>query len=211
MSAGGTFIAVEGPNGVGKSSVSQLLAQRLRACGEVVHLTSEPSATPLGLLVRSAEAGLTGRALALACAADRAQHLETEILPRVAAGACVISDRYVQSSLVLQRIDGLSLEEVWRYNNWAVPPAVSFYLEDDATTMGVRLARRRYRSRLERIGSPGRELLLYREAFEFLAGQGWRQFRVDCRGADPGGVVERILEHLSGSISGEDHAVPLDS
>jgi dTMP kinase len=46
---------------------------------------------------------------AAAHAADRYAHLESEIAPALKAGKVVITDRYVQSSLVLQRLDGLAL------------------------------------------------------------------------------------------------------
>jgi dTMP kinase len=54
-------------------------------------------------------------------------------------------------------------------------PTLSFYLEDDASVIADRLASRRLLSRLERAGSPGRELRLYAEAREFLNGHGWLQ------------------------------------
>ena len=78
----GFFIAIEGPNAVGKTTITGQLAAALRARGTEVHVTTEPSATPLGRLVRSAESYLTGRALALAVAADRYAHLEAEITRR---------------------------------------------------------------------------------------------------------------------------------
>ncbi len=92
-----------------------------------MHVTTEPSATPLGRLVRSAESYLTGRALALAVAADRYAHIEAEIIPALKAGKVVITDRYVQSSLVLQRLDGLGLAEIWSYNAHVAIPGMSVH------------------------------------------------------------------------------------
>jgi dTMP kinase len=161
----GWFVVVEGPNGVGKTTTATLLATRLRARADnAVHLTTEPSNTPLGRLLRSSEAVLTGRALALAIAADRYAHLESEIVPLLDSGHHVICDRYVQSSLVLQRVDGLSLSEIWRYNAYVLPPTVTFYLDHDPEVIHERLGARGELSRLELTGSPGRELLLYNEA-----------------------------------------------
>jgi dTMP kinase len=82
----GIFIAIEGPNGVGKSTSARLLAPRLAMRGHSVHLTAEPSRTRLGALIRQTEAELSGRALALAVAADRAAHVTDEIEPALAAG-----------------------------------------------------------------------------------------------------------------------------
>jgi dTMP kinase len=85
---------------------------------------------------------LNGRALALAIAADRYAHLDSGVIPLLDDGHHVVSDRYVQSSLVLQRVDGLSLTEIWRYNAYVLPPAVSFYLADQPEVIRERLGLR---------------------------------------------------------------------
>jgi dTMP kinase len=121
------FVAVEGPNGVGKSTVAAALAAALGGSGREVLLTAEPTRTALGELVRALESELEPRALALACAADRYHHLTSEVLPALRRGAWVVTDRYVQSSLVLQRLDGLDLAEVWQYNKHVTVPTLSVY------------------------------------------------------------------------------------
>jgi dTMP kinase len=190
------FIAIEGPNAVGKTTITGQLATALRARGAVAHVTTEPSATALGRLIRSAESYLTGRALALAVAADRYAHLESEVIPALMADEVVITDRYVQSSLVLQRLDGLRLAEIWSYNAHVAVPGMSVYLEDDPEVIAARLGRRPALSRLEARGSPDRELDLYRDAFRFLARRGWPQARIDCRSLDPEGVAAAIMAQL---------------
>lgn len=190
------FIAIEGPNGVGKSTIADLLADRLAEtspCG--VHLTSEPTRTALGQLLRRSEAVVHGRALALALAADRAAHVESEIIPALDDGRHVVTDRYVQSSLVLQRIDGLDLSEIWSYNRYVLP-AISFYLEDQPDVIAARLAQRPARTRLETIGSPDKELHLYREAARYLRRHEWQQHVVDCHSRNPEQVVAAILDLL---------------
>jgi dTMP kinase len=193
----GRFIVIEGPNGVGKTTISASLAHRFRRCGLPVHVTSEPSGTVLGQLIRSAESYLSGRALALAVAADRHAHLEQEILPALRARHHVVCDRYVQSSLVLQRLDGLSLTEIWSYNAHILVPDLSVYLEDDPGVIAARLRERAALSRLEMEGSPARELALYQDAYRFLERQGWPQITIDCHGVDPAGVSDKITDHLA--------------
>lgn len=192
------FIVIEGPNGVGKTTVAGLLAERLRhRTGQPVHLTSEPTRTRLGELLREAEAVIHGRALALAIAADRTMHVEDEIIPALDAGAIVISDRYVQSSLVLQRVDAVDLREIWSYNRYVLQPAISIYLADDPQVIATRLAARRRLTRLEATGTPARELQLYDHAFDFLNRQSWHQAKIDCRNRNPDQVVSALLDTLT--------------
>jgi dTMP kinase len=189
----GRFVAIEGPNGVGKTTVTAHLAMQLRMRGHAVHTTAEPSRSPLGSLVRAAESYLSGRALGLAVAADRYAHIEHEISPALDAGMDVISHRYVQSSLVLQRLDGLSLAEIWRYNAHVMVPAMSVYLEEAPEVIATRLSARPELSRLELRGSPARELALYEDAFRFLARRGWPQVKIDCHDLAPDDIAAKIL------------------
>ncbi|OZV72312.1 dTMP kinase [Micromonospora echinospora] len=192
------LIVIEGPNGVGKTTVAGLLAERLRhRTGQPVHLTTEPTRTRLGELLREAEAVIHGRALALAIAADRTMHVEDEIIPALDAGTIVISDRYVQSSLVLQRVDAVDLREIWSYNRYVLQPAISIYLVDDPQVIATRLAARRRLTRLEATGTPERELQLYDQAFHFLNRQSWHQVKIDCWSLDPDQVVSAILDTLT--------------
>ncbi|WBB78542.1 dTMP kinase [Micromonospora sp. WMMD882] len=192
------FIVIEGPNGVGKTTIAGRLADRLRHdTGRPVHLTTEPTRTRLGELLREAEAVIHGRALALAIAADRTAHVEDEIIPALDAGAIVISDRYVQSSLVLQRVDAVDLREIWSYNRYVLQPTVSLYLIDDPQVIAARLAARHRLTRLEATGSPERELRLYDQAFDFLHRQSWHQAKIDCRNRNPEQVVSAALDTLT--------------
>lgn len=114
----GFFVAIEGPSGIGKSTLTGLLADRLTAHGCSVTATKEPTASPLGSLARFGTDDYHGLTLACRVAADRYQHLEHEIRPALQAGRLVICDRYLASSLVLQRLDGVPLDFVWQ-----TPPA----------------------------------------------------------------------------------------
>jgi dTMP kinase len=125
--ANGFFLALEGGEGVGKSTQARMLADWLRAKGHDVVTTFEPGGTPVGqrlrtelLGVRAEGAQLSARAEALLFAADRAEHVATVIRPALARGAVVVSDRYVDSSIAYQGA-GRDLEpaEVARISRWA--------------------------------------------------------------------------------------------
>jgi dTMP kinase len=193
----GVLIVVEGPNGVGKSTLTSALARALPMRGlSPVHRTREPSRSALGELLRASEETLRGRAYALALAADRYDQEEREITPRLVTGCHVVTDRYVHSSLVLQRIDGLSLEEVWSYNAHVRQPDVTICLDEDPAVRRARLGARGTRTRLERADGPERESQLYDEACTFLSELGWAHIRVDCRGMTPTTVLAATLGQL---------------
>jgi dTMP kinase len=112
----GRFVSVDGPSGAGKSTIVHHLAQLLVAAGENVHVTAEPSTGPIGRLAAELTDTVTGHALACLYAADRYHHVETEITPFMASGHVVISDRYVVSGLVIQRLDGADPVFLWKLN-----------------------------------------------------------------------------------------------
>ena len=121
----GVFIALEGGEGAGKSTQARLLAIWLRGQGYDVVTTHEPGATKVGmrlraLLLDTAHAGLTPKAEALMYAADRAEHVQSIILPALERGAIVVTDRYVDSSLAYQGAGRqLPVVEIARLNQWA--------------------------------------------------------------------------------------------
>lgn len=195
------FIAVEGPNGVGKSTVIALTGELLADHGVPVHVTKEPSTTLLGAAIRELEPSLPREALALACAADRHDHLVREIEPALSDGKLVLSDRYVPSSLVLQRLDGLEIDYIWSLSEDVRPPDLTIYLEDDPSTIDERIASRTGTRRFERPGTAARELALYSEARDFLADRGWAQEVIDQAGrpardvaAELAGAIRALLE-----------------
>ena len=108
----GLFVSIDGPGGVGKSTLAATAARELTARGLQIHLTREPSPTPLGEIIRSGTGIYRGMALACLVAGDRHHHLSSEIRPHRDAGEIVLCDRYLPSSLVLQRIDGIDWQTI---------------------------------------------------------------------------------------------------
>ena len=100
------FVAVEGIECSGKSTLCAALAERLRAGGRSVLATREPGGTPLGDAVRGIllDSSLRINALteALLVNAARAQHVADAIRPALLTGTTVLCDRYVDSTLAYQ-------------------------------------------------------------------------------------------------------------
>jgi dTMP kinase len=119
---GGFFITFEGLDGSGKTTQLRRLADSLTAEGQRVVQLRQPGGTPLGdrlrsVLVDSRSESVLGEiapAAELALMfADRAQSLQQVILPALAEGAVVLSDRYTDSSEAYQGAGrGLGVDRV---------------------------------------------------------------------------------------------------
>jgi dTMP kinase len=103
----GKFITFEGLDGVGKSTQLENLAGWLRERGLDVITTREPGGTVLGqnlrsVLLSSRTAGLSPLAEMALMFADRAQHIDEQILPALQRGQWVLCDRFTDSSEAYQ-------------------------------------------------------------------------------------------------------------
>jgi dTMP kinase len=146
----GVLLALEGGEGAGKSTQARLLAIWLREQGYDVVTTHEPGATKIGmrlraLLLDTAHRGLAPRAEALMYAADRAEHVQSVIVPALERGAIVVTDRYVDSSLAYQGGGReLPVAEIAALNKWAtggLVPDLTILLDLAPTTgLGRRLS-----------------------------------------------------------------------
>lgn len=103
----GKFITFEGLDGVGKSTQMENLARWLRERGVDVISTREPGGTELGqklrtVLLSSRTSGLSPLTELALMFADRAQHIDEQIMPALQRGQWVICDRFTDSSEAYQ-------------------------------------------------------------------------------------------------------------
>ena len=115
------YVAFEGVDGAGKTTVAALVAERLAARGFDVLTVREPGGTPTGEAIRGILLGLgsvvSDWAEALLFAAARSQLAAEVVGPALEAGRAVVSDRSVYSSLAYQGgARGLGIEAVRRVN-----------------------------------------------------------------------------------------------
>lgn len=176
----GMLVSIDGPGGSGKSTVAALTMELLAGQGLAVRLTPEPTPTPLGKLIRAGTDEYGGMALACLVAGDRHHHLTSEIRPWLAAGEVVICDRYVPSSLVLQRMDGITWDVIMQLNAGTDRPGLAVILNGDPEVIAARLAARGGHSRFERQPGASRiESDLYHDTATRLTTQGWPACVID--------------------------------
>jgi len=119
-----------------------MLAKKLSKSHNAVY-TAEPSRGKIGTYIRKSylygEKRLSCVLEALLFAADRIEHVETEVLPALNQGKLVISDRYVYSSLAYQGAAGLSLDWIEKVNEHALQPDFAVFIDVDPKTVMHRL------------------------------------------------------------------------
>lgn len=158
-SFGGKLVAIDGPNGVGKSTIIAAVAKKLQLLYSVdVFVTKEPTSTELGDFLRSFAEEENGLGLACLVAADRYEHLKNEIIPMLEQRKVVITDRYILSSLILQGMDGVNTKFILDVNDEIVKPDLQVALFADEKTIQSRLSEREYLTRFEKNNQSGCEL-----------------------------------------------------
>ncbi|RMI38803.1 dTMP kinase [Streptomyces triticirhizae] len=193
----GLFVTLDGPGGVGKSTVAALVAEMLREEGAAVFATREPSDTSLGALARNGTELYRGMTMACLIAADRYLHVDEEIRPALARGETVICDRYVGSSLVLQVLDGVGRDVVWEMNRHADMPDLAVIINARSDVIEKRLTARGAHSRYEREpGSSERECAAFREAARFLMAAGVRVLQLDASAEGPEQIARAVVRAI---------------
>ncbi|MBI4551932.1 MAG: dTMP kinase [Candidatus Latescibacteria bacterium] len=148
----GVFIVFEGLDGAGTTTQAELMKRWLDEAGAgPVYLTREPTNGPVGSLIRSAlrrQLVLDAHTFALLFAADRMEHLASDLREKLDRGVTVICDRYYLSSFAYQWLD-LKTELEWleQLNARAIPPDLTILLDVPAEVCIERI--RRARSRVE--------------------------------------------------------------
>ena len=138
----GLFVAVEGIDHSGKTTLTGSLADHLRANGYRVAVIKEPSAEPLGALMRqlSATALAPPTALALLSAADR-HHRQPALLSDLATAAVVVADRYYLSGLAYHCADGVDPDLYRRCAHGIRLPDLYLYLDVPVSVAAARVTR----------------------------------------------------------------------
>ncbi len=135
------FITLEGPDGSGKTSQVQPLADHLRSRGYSVFSTREPGGTEIGdqvreILMAMRNTKMNPRTETLLFCSARAQLVAEVIRPHLEKGEVVISDRYADSTLAYQGYghgnDLAQLRQVLSFATGGLIPDLTLLLDIDA-------------------------------------------------------------------------------
>ena len=182
----GRLIVLEGAEGAGKSTQLRLLAEWLGARGETVVAVREPGGTVIGDEIRrlllDPETDVVPRAEALLFMASRAQLVEREIRPALAADATVLVDRFFLSTYAYQGVGrGIPEAELRAANAIATTglvPDVTLLLTMPVAAGLARAARRGGHDRMERAELAFHERVA--RAFETFSSADWQAAHPEC-------------------------------
>jgi dTMP kinase len=207
MADPGYFITFEGPEGSGKSTQIERLAQALRAEGHSVVTTREPGGTPIGEAIRAIlldreATGMTPWTEALLFTAARAQLVRDVIRPRLAVGDVVICDRYADSTMAYQgygrRLDRDALGRLQDVATGGLKPDLTLLLSL-SVEMGLRRISGDHRDRLDD------ETITFHmavhDAYLKLAAQEPSRWREVDASLTPDGVAFNILQIVKEALA----------
>lgn len=158
----GLFITLEGPEGAGKSTNREYLAQQLRAAGKDVVLTREPGGTPLAerireVLLAPSDEPMDPDAELLLMFAARAQHIARVIRPALQRGAVVLCDRFTDATYAYQGggrgLPVARIATLERFVQGDLQPDLTLVFD---LPVEIGLARATARGRLDRFEQEGR-------------------------------------------------------
>jgi dTMP kinase len=137
----GKIIALEGTDGVGRSTQIRLLREWLEIQGYGVietGWTRSPLMSPTIELAKSSNT-LNKLTFVLLYACDFADRLEKEIIPALKAGFIVLADRYIYTAIARAGVRGVDSQWIRRLYGFAIAPHLVFYLRIDADQLARRV------------------------------------------------------------------------
>ncbi len=199
----GLFITFEGNDGSGKTTMAQLIYDRLKQEGYDVILTREPGGIEIAEKIRDiildpANTEMDARCEALLYAASRRQHLAQKVIPALKDKKIVICDRFIDSSLAYQgHARGIGIDEVYELNLFAIDsymPDLTLFFKISVEEAKKRMDERGNLNRLDQEQSDFHQKV--REGYELIC-QKYPQ-RIKVIDAHP--AIEIVLEDVYQNI-----------
>lgn len=204
----GRLLVFEGLDGSGQTTQAQLLAKWfMDKRNQPAYYTKEPTEGPVGsllkLVLRNRLVSPNGKkkpgpldeaTMALFFAADRADHLSDEIIPKLKDGIHVVADRYYLSSLAYQSVVA-EYEWIYEINKHCLRPDMTIFLDVPPAICMKRMSAQRWHMELYEDASNLQKVQAnYRKAIDRLRANGERIEIVD--GSEPVKDVHRAVVQL---------------
>ena len=198
----GLFIVMEGPDGSGKTTQINLLKEYLEEAGYECLITREPGGTVIGeeirqLILNPEHKEMSPVTEMLLYAASRAQLVHEVIGPALEEGKIVISDRFVDSSIVYQGIARkLGISTVSAVN----APGIGIYRPDGIFFIDLSeaegLRRKKEQKNLDRMEQEGTD-------FHHMVSEGYRKVlsgRPEVMKIDGGRSIDTIQKKIRNHV-----------
>lgn len=212
------FIAVEGCDGFGKSTLARGLAQKIQDAGYLVELTAEPGGTVLADELRRLfarcppEESWSVESELMLVSAARSQHLKGLIIPALRQKKWVICDRFSYSTRVYQGwVGGCSaetVEQVIAFTTYGCNPTLTLLLDADPEVIQSRDNTRQSSSTAEHSPEAEQQSIArfdekplefhrkVRQGFLHYAQQNPQHFRILDASLSPEELLQCALDHL---------------
>jgi dTMP kinase len=137
----GKLIAIEGTDGVGRSTHIELLQEWLEIQGYGVITTGWTRSNLMSKTIEMAKAGniLDRWSLSLLYATDFADRLEHQIIPALRSGFVVLADRYIYTALARDFVRSADRKWIRDVFGFALIPDLVCYLRIDVETLALRV------------------------------------------------------------------------
>ena len=205
------FITLEGIDGCGKSTQARLLCDLLRARGVNTELTREPGGTRIGKAIRQVlqnpkNQEMISETELLLYLADRLQHLQEKVMPALAEGTWVISDRFHDSTVAYQgggrNLDLAFLDSIVREKIQLFQPDKTFVLLLSPEMALERLRKREASGGVE-LSRLDLESVKFFQRVDLAFGELLRREPKRCKPIDASQSIEKIQHQIQ-------HQIPAD-
>lgn len=203
MQKEGHLITFEGGEGVGKTTLIDVIYQYLKNSKKAVIKTRAPGGTEIGRLLREILLNQYQHKMSSLCElflflADRSQHVEEVIVPALKQGKIILCDRFNDSTLAYQAIgrqqDEKWIEKLCNFASFDVTVDLTFYLDLDPELALKRVDRIKGRDRIESENISFHKDI--RKAFHAIIQRNPQRFVILDASLGPSEVFEIAKRHL---------------
>ncbi|MCQ4209410.1 dTMP kinase [Streptomyces longispororuber] len=206
----GFHLTLDGPRGVGTTTVAEQVCDLLGAYSIPCTAVAEPSDSPQGRMLRENPDRFAGLLLAERLAADRHEQERAVVRPALARGQTVVSDGHIASCLVYQRMDAANLGDLWRIHEPWLVPDLCVILKGEPPVLAVRRRRAGIaQTYLDVLGNHTHmETVYFHDAVEWLRLKRIPVMVIDTSVMTPDGVAARIVMEVANTATRTDAYAP---